>query len=100
MTYSEQIDQIMDNFDFSRVKKTMDALNWRWFDVGGDIPSESEIRSAARQMMKQTVERKVTTLSTGGFEVTCEHGLLSLRFVVEYWDCMDSEDSSTDGYGF
>ena len=45
------IDEIMDNFDFSKVAKTMQLLKWEIY-MGGDyenreIPDESYLRSCA-----------------------------------------------------
>ena len=34
----EMIDDIMDNFDFGRVAKCMEALNWKWISVPEGIP--------------------------------------------------------------
>ena len=44
----EQIDNIMDNFDFSRVLKVMRALNWEWGSCGTEHePDEAELRREA-----------------------------------------------------
>ena len=76
------IDEIMDNFDFSRVKKTMDALEWEWYGTG--IPTESEIRSEARRLLKDCLKRRCGYLSTGGFTVEYKSctSELSLRFEI------------------
>lgn len=77
------IDEIMDNFDFSRVKKTMDALEWEWYGIG--IPTESEIRSEARRLLKDCLKRRCGYLSTGGFTVEYKSypRELALRFEID-----------------
>ena len=80
------IDEIMDNFDFSRVKKTMDALEWEWVGIG--IPTEGEIRSKARRMLKDCMMHRCGYLSTGGFTVEYKSytSEISLRFEIEETD--------------
>lgn len=92
-TKSEMIDNIMDNFDFGRVAKCMEVLEWRWCDVEG-IPQESDIRQFARKYMrsiKDTCTSDRYSFSAGGFVVTAwyEDGKLDameLSFVVADWD--------------
>lgn len=89
---SEMIDNIMDNFDFSRVARCMEVLEWKWHNVEG-VPEESNIRKLARELMKQTPEtfRKEEYYSgTGGLYVRAwyenmELVLMELTFVVAGW---------------
>lgn len=89
--YQEQIDDIMDYFDFSRVAKTMEALDWKWHDPefgGCYVPEECEIRKKARRLLTalaQTSEYDST--ATGGFVVSRTDGKLKLSFNVAEWDC-------------
>lgn len=82
----ERIDNIMDNFDFNQVSLVMEALNWKW---GNDdsSPTQSEIRSSARQLLKDLVcEPELSGLATGGFFATRHPcGELDLKFVVDHW---------------
>lgn len=83
--WQEMIDEIMDNFDFQKVRIVMIALDWRWRDeVVPDLP---ELRRAARKLLKHCV-KEVKNMGTGGFGaiIDCENGVLSLEFVVESWD--------------
>ena len=78
------IDDILDWFDFERVAKVMECLNWEWGrSVGkeGDfedalpyIPNVPELRKEARRLLRSTVEQALKsgeetyTVSTGGFD--------------------------------
>jgi hypothetical protein len=86
MKLDEQIDTIMDEFDFDRVLEIMAACNWGWSTGEGDeteIPSGNEIRKTARRMLKQTVEEKHSLMSSGGFTVMKIRGRLYLFFGVD-----------------
>lgn len=86
----DDIDYIMDNFEFAKVVKTMKALEWEWTDIG--IPDESEVRSFARKLLKQAAakivseEDKSCYIGCGGFVVRkYDDGYLELEFVVAQW---------------
>jgi hypothetical protein len=51
----EQIDDIMDNFDFNRVARVMDFLDWKWYMKEYRVPAESEIRKQVRQHLSKSV---------------------------------------------
>lgn len=66
-----QMDRIMERFDFTRVRKTMQALNWTW---RGDAnsPSVNEIRNTAEDVMRMAVSGYTEgdpfhSVGTGGF---------------------------------
>ena len=86
----EIIDEIMDNFDFEKVHKTMIALNWGWADSDGglSIPDLSDIKKSARCRLKTAMEENVSCAS-GGFFVEKEDDYISLKFVVAEWDNYD-----------
>lgn len=103
----EAIDEIMDNFDFERVHKVMDFLNWKWFsaDANSEVPDPSELRKSARKQIKECLQGSVDysdyfSISCGGFEVVVRlmdrdvqepddfiHNVcITLRFVLDSWD--------------
>ena len=85
----EQIDNIMDNFDFSRVLKAMRALNWEWGAGGKEHePDETELRSEARLLLKNAWDHSAT-FACGGFWAYFADGVLSLHFTVSDW-CGDN----------
>lgn len=81
----EQIDEIMDTFDFEKVHQVMRTLGITWLD--SDVhPTMTEIRKAARQLLKD-VAFNVNTMfaSSGGFRAEMDRntGEISLEFVLE-----------------
>ena len=85
----EQIDNIMDNFDFSRVLKAMRALNWEWGHCGSEHePDEAELRREARRLLKNAWDHSAT-FACGGFWAYFADGVLSLHFTVSDW-CGDN----------
>jgi len=60
----EQMDEIMDSFEFDKVASVMQHLNWEWKDAG--VPDEYEIRQSARRTMKSAIECNGTA-GSGGF---------------------------------
>jgi len=61
----EQMDQIMDSFEFGKVASIMQHLDWKWASTNG-IPDECELRKEARRLMKDAVECGGWA-GTGGF---------------------------------
>lgn len=78
----EMIDEIMDNFDFDKVQRVMECINWKW--VGHGVPDAYTLRQEARQLLKESVKRN-QSISTGGFLVKKSKGMISLSFLVEDW---------------
>lgn len=101
------VDEIMDNFDFAKVAKTMQLLNWELY-MGGDfenreIPDEFYLRSDARKMMYDFINRMEEyegdsfTSHSGPFKIriTKENGkidTITLDFVVTEWEAYIDED--------
>jgi len=84
----EQIDEIMDHFDFARVAKVMEHLGWEWsVPFGLAVPDEAEIRGRARHML--THIKDAASVSTGGLRVRQDDGYLSLVFELAGWDTYD-----------
>jgi hypothetical protein len=64
---NEQIDEIMDTFNFEKVKKTMEMLEWAWSSSYG-IPDEYDIKKTARRLLKQLIDfEDGGVTSIGGF---------------------------------
>lgn len=63
----EQIDEIMDSFEFEDVHKWMETTEWAWGQLDGssEIPDLYQIKSQARKMLKEAA--KDGFYSTGGF---------------------------------
>ena len=98
----EQIDEIMDNFDFNKVAKIMDFLGWKWYMKEYRVPEESEIRKEARKHLSKTYDygegqgREYCTV-TGGFKYTYDplYTELQLSFEIVNWASYPTEESET-----
>ena len=66
-TLQEEIDNIMDTFDFGRVQDIMETVCWIWGGDGSDagVPDETELRKAARRLLNRLRECRVA--GSGGF---------------------------------
>jgi hypothetical protein len=62
---NNQVDEIMDSFDFRKIELVMQNLNWTWKD-SKIPPDEYEIRREARSLMRMAI-KKGEYVSTGGF---------------------------------
>lgn len=105
-TELELIRDLMDNFDFVKVHRTMEALNWKWAgDVGYEIPSVMALRRAARSQLSTAINLAKTsditkdisdmpfTCGSGGFKAIAFISNdrkkvlhLELNFIVTQWD--------------
>jgi hypothetical protein len=85
--HKKAIDKIMDWFDFSKVHRTMVALDWKWASAEDGVPTEPEIREMARKLMEDAINQKVS-IGTGGFRVHYDKkdDFISLSFVISEWD--------------
>ena len=101
-TKQEQIDEIMDNFDFNKVAKVMDFLDWRWYLKEYRVPEESEIRKNVRMYLSKTYDygegqgRKYET-KTGGFTYSYDpqYTELKLSFELDSWFSYPTEESES-----
>lgn len=104
------LDEIMDEFDFDRVKQTMDALDWKWVDlkrldptdgfkekIGCFVPTLEEIKQVAADLLwSLATDPENTVLAAGGFRVERdfsdpENPWMRLSFEVTDWDACPSE---------
>lgn len=96
--YRDEIDDIIDWFDFERVHEVMVFLDWKWGEPG-EIPETPELRKRARQILRETCESLLksellsTFMETGGFRVTVDRDTVDsseiyirLSFELSSWD--------------
>ncbi len=89
----EQIDDIMDSFNFDAVSKCMVLLEWGWASSEGKVPSIFEIKKEARRLLRSV---NVGSIETGGFKVAIdEDNCLTLEFIIDDWCGYDSRIEST-----
>jgi len=81
----DQINEIMDWFNFNKVAKAMKALDWTWASTGLEPPHEGQIREMARNLLIRACDD--WHCATGGFVARCdeETGDLTLEFHVSSW---------------
>lgn len=84
-----KIKSILNHFDFNRVKKVMDVLNWKWASScsKNGVPGIDEIRGLANRLLIDACIEK-TNISTGGFRAVYDDNgdgdpYVGLEFIVE-----------------
>ena len=82
------IQRVLSNFDFRRVKYIMDKLQWQWFNSnsGGEIPDISSIKSKARNLLQEAINKRYKSNSHHNvpYEVS-EGGLKAIAYISD--DC-------------
>jgi hypothetical protein len=96
------IDEILDEFNFAKVRKAMEALDWKWAGVG--IPTIDDLRNEAHRLLRGAANARLYEFkddhwlegiqnSTGGFQAMawCDEDKtkiirLDLKFVLTSWD--------------
>lgn len=106
----EAIDEILENFDFTRVHEVMKFLDWTWYT--GGVPSEEELYDTVKEYCEALVDSAVDKLwehdfddfmdadeeeswytwgtSTGGFDwdITVMNNMdvvIDVKFVLTHW---------------
>jgi hypothetical protein len=106
----EQIDFIMNWFNFIAVRDAMRATNWKWYqplraraarggapEEGMALPSEGQLQSCARRLLEATAEipgplRTAAVHELGGFRAErLPSGQLRLSFVVEAQEAAEGD---------
>ena len=99
----KMIDEIMDEFNFATVHKTMVTLDWKWALSKNYTPSMDELRTEAERLLRDAADVRLDMFkddswespiicSTGGFSASawCNEDKtkitrLKLEFVVSSW---------------
>jgi hypothetical protein len=82
MTRQEQIDEVMDWFDFERVSKMMLSVEFGWYFTDHPNGCISSLREHGRDLLKRAIKRN-QLVATGGFEADARRGQLSLSFIPD-----------------
>ena len=101
----KMIKDIVHNFNFDRVNKVMELLDWKWYTTecpNGKIPSVPDMISICLQYLKRGISEtkdhylntgeKDYSISTGGFEYYFELNeedkidYVSMKFVLTEWE--------------
>jgi len=72
MNRQEQINQVLNNFDFKLVQDVMRLRPSEWWKgVSGDVPTVEELRATARHLLEKAAEPSIeydsSHISSGGF---------------------------------
>ena len=90
----EQIEDLLDEFDFDKVKKVMECLGWKYYNTMGSIVSIGELRRTARNLLEKAYNASPSpeyVIGSGGFEVNRymysgdTQKYITLKFVVTEW---------------
>ena len=90
----KQIEDLLDEFDFDKVKKVMDCLDWKYHNSPDKEVNIGEIRRMARYLLEQAYHADPSpeySTASGGFDVTRymypgdSQKYLTLKFVVAEW---------------
>jgi len=89
--WQESLDEVMDWFDFNKISRVMQLLNWQWFGEG--VPNESDIRRAVRRSLTKLIESDNKMSATGGFEYRLWRDTkdISVKFVAADWETSRGE---------
>jgi len=100
------LDEIMDEFDFEKVKIVMDALDWQWAyaKAKNGVPTLDEIKQAAANLLWSLAtdpDPENTIHATGGFRAerdfsNPENPWMRLSFEVTDWDAAASYETDDD----
>ena len=92
----KEVETILDDFDFYRVQKAMQALNWTWASTGAEVPDIGDLRRVARQLLNQVYValdvQDEFSVATGGFKAEgrmftrSNKKYLRLDFIISTWD--------------
>ena len=84
-TFQEHWIEILGNFDWDKVRKIMELLDWKWVDHNSEsVPSIGRIIMRAEELCRNAYESKAVH-QAGGFWAEYEEDTLTLKFVLEEW---------------
>jgi len=96
LKHEEQIDYIIDNFNFEKVRCVMLSLDWQWACTEGNghaVPSIARLKAMARHLLRSSI--KDTEVASGGLYATYypskygDDNYFVLKFVVATANSVD-----------
>ena len=83
---TEIINEILDEFDFEKVHRTMKVLEWTWYGSDG-VPSIGDLRRQARELLQELLRNDRYHLTgTGGLFAYRMADTVGLRFEVTSYE--------------
>ena len=83
--HKRMIQECLDNFDFNKVQRVMEFLQWEWSSSAG-VPTVYDLREGAKRLLKQVIKEDLLFIGTGGLWVSRPYGNLHLSFSIEDWE--------------
>lgn len=97
---SEVIDNIIENFEWEKVRRAMLINEWTWATINGETPTINQLKEVAISLLEEVAVQGMTkgkdyTISTGGFEAVLKFyddeyderiANLELKFVIDSWE--------------
>lgn len=88
--YIEKFEEILNEFDFNKVKQVMDYLEWTWYDTDG-VPNIKEMKNSCWRLFEHVLSRYLNSkskciISSGGFKITLFKEYILLEFIVAELD--------------
>ena len=89
----DQIEEILDYFDFEKVAKVMEVLDWKWWSLG-EVPGTGPLRRKARELLRDVAQKPPASyVYTAGFKAHHDKwGQLELEFIVTGWRVEPEEE--------
>jgi len=90
--FEQQVEEVLDSFDFDRVHHVMETLSWTWANLGR-VPTRAELVTEARRLLVE-LEGHPGVHGSGGLRASLkEDGTLSLKFILcESWSDLEGAD--------
>jgi hypothetical protein len=85
-SFNLKVNEVISTFDFARVIKVMDHLNWTWAGYRGTPELEALVHKAT-ELLEEVRNKPGQVCGSGGFRASYkDSGILSLKFVLtESW---------------
>jgi len=83
--FEEQVEEVIESFDFTRVHRVMESLEWTWANIDR-VPTTAELVTEARRLLSE-LEGRPGVHGSGGLRASYkDDGTLSLKFILcESW---------------
>lgn len=93
------IEETLDNFDFDKVLRTMEALEWKWYFRGDMLsPNLTDLENTSRYLIDKAAfasfrSKQPYTVGTGGFYATVDASdrYVKIWFEVASWESWDED---------
>lgn len=85
--YESLVKRTLADFDFVKVYKCMNGLNWRWhFEGDPHIPSVGELYQEAERLLVRAAQKECSC-SSGGFQAYADSTSVELCFSIAESAC-------------